>query len=196
MQQTSEFEVLVRRIQLLERSQRRLRRSNLVLFLAGAALLVVAAGPSAPGDAKFATVEAQRVVVRNASGDKLVISGYDGVAKGVAIDFSRRDSRGKEASVAKLAAFGGEGQLYLSDLDNTRQIALDISGVTSIVSGAGKGPAVFLSGEGPHVFLRDRARRSATFGSTRSVDANGVEITRPVSSITLATSDRIVWSAP
>ena len=196
MEHMNEVRRLTERIEILERTSSRLRRFNACLLLAAVAVTAVAARPAEPSDAKFATLEAKRIVVRNESGDELVIGGYDGVATGIAIDLNRKRPGGKTIVLARLASFGGAGQLSLNDSDNTREIMLDVSGITSLMSAAGKGPALFMKGEGPNVYLQDRNGRSATLGSTRLTDTDGSEIIRPASSLTLISDRRVVWSAP
>ncbi len=65
-------------------------RFNAWLLLAAVAVTGVAERPTDPSDAKFATSQAQRIVVRNESGDELVISEYDGLATGIAMDVNRK----------------------------------------------------------------------------------------------------------
>jgi hypothetical protein len=135
--------------------------------------------------------------VRNGSGHELLIKGYDGVIDGVCIDLLKTDPLGKQIVLARLADFDSQGQLSVHTMDNSRQIMLDLGGITSsILPGAGKGPALYIHGDGPFVALHDQANRAAIVGSVQLVGGGGTELSRPASSITLFNGKQVVWSVP
>src|ERR1043165_1912655 len=108
----------------LERSNRQLQRMVFVLSLAVAAVFLISATKSSyPLDVRFRHVEAEDIVVRNASGTQFKIWRHDGVPDGVAVDLTTKDATGTHI-VGRFAAFGGSGQLAVSASDASQPVTI------------------------------------------------------------------------
>jgi len=163
----SEVDEIHARMSLLERRVKRLQIAcaslvSAVLFM----LLVGAAAPQdALRDAKFRNLEADRIIVRNQSGDQLAIWASDGMATGVALDITKHDGKTNRV-LARLADLGGIGQFSIfsiNDRDNQNSIMLMADERVQLLSdGGGKGPGLVLRGTGP--FISSTATIALTYG--------------------------------
>jgi hypothetical protein len=187
--QPQEIAELEKRLERLEKQNRRMKQFGSLGLLLLSSVLAMAAVPQSP-DAHFGTLEADKIIVRDHFGTKLTIEANSSVVPGVSLGITRNQD--KE---------------LVFNLDSGEQTASLIFSVQngSIIMGnslpkgvsASKGPSFEITGEAPYILLKDSKKYSTIIGSASLYLADGTEINTTSGSIHLFNDRRkVIWKAP
>lgn len=183
----------------LERRIKRMQVCCITILSMGLLVFVFGAAPQEmQRDVKFGKVEATEIVVRNKSGDSLHIWASDGTTTGVALDLTRGEGQSKRV-LARIADFGGSGQISVNDLDDRNSVLIltDEEVAPMIAAGGGKGPGLVVRGAGPFISLQDRRKYSMLLGSSALLASDGSETNTSAASIHLFDDKgKVSWQAP
>lgn len=186
---------ILERLETLEKQNRRFKQIGFGGLLVFAAAFTIAAVPQSK-DARFGTIEADKIIVRNNSGDELTIWAHDGTPEGIAMDICKQEN-GKKVVLARFADFGGSGQFSVNNLANSWSIMAMGYLPEGTIKGAGKGPGISVRGDSPYISLMDDKKYQSILGSAFLESINGTDLGTTAGSIHLFDNKgKVIWQAP